>query len=607
VFEEERKTISYRIFQLVDNQIGRLSHLGHRFEVLWQYLGSGWDLETVGDLLSRQHSKTVSFLFWILQPIGMIFYWLIACLAWLVQHVVNLRLVRLFKAVVAWSGERILRNPCSACLSFIAEFFRSRQPAAWQYLTLSTLLAAFGMGVGSQLLAKPYDVGKRYRQAVDREIENGNVDRVYLYQLKLAQMGISYGQPELEAIHQLEKQGNLAEAMSMAEKLAPSDRPGMAAAHLYQVISYLRNDVDLPRFKANQLAERHLQQLQTIHQGLAEPDGDFPAELSFLYASLRLNQNRIAEGLDILEELSPDFWQATITSLEVNAKVGRPDEAVADARNLARLCRLNPAILPQLSEDSFSIWYRTLKRAENVLQPVQHTTLRFDADCRFVVEHWCHRFPTSQDAAVSYLLEWNHEIEFLARQGLSEKTRAAAILNRLAVLIGSTNRNLLAGWLFPKLGAGHESSGLWATVRMAASESTAPPCLLELVGSAELAGGNYQAAYRLLKRFVLLQPDHAIAWNNLAVLIKRYQLDSIEAAFDAATRAVELAPENTAMRLTRAMMALELKNWPVAKCELQRVLCVQPDQPELHRYLAMSHRGLGEIEQYHFHQLLAGQ
>jgi Flp pilus assembly protein TadD len=382
--------------------------------------------------------------------------------------------------------------------------------------------------------------------------------------------------------------------------MAPSERPGLAAAHLFLVLACLRGESGLTATDAHQLAATHLEHLQSISEKVAKNGLQTPPELHYLEGLLMLRQGQIAEAHESFQELSRRYWPAAVTSLEISTQLGRKLDSQVDSEMLIRWTQSQPAILDELSSDCFAIWYRT----EKSLGDPRPNSPDTHNPSQFIAEHWLLRFPANSQAAEAFLDEYSSVIERLAFRGQVDKRRAAILLNMLAGRLGVQHRDQLGQWLIPRLAQAEEFAELGEVLGLAA-RTNPPAVLLEIMGTDATARGELASAQDLLDRAVKLDPYNGVAWNNLAVVSKRRGL--IASAFEAANQAVGLEPNNDAMRLTRGIIAFELDNWEMAQKDLERVSQNQPDNREVHRYLAIAYERLGKTDKSSFHQLLAGR
>lgn len=597
--ENERRSISLKIALFLDDQLAQLSSLGHQFEMRWYSISSNWDLETIGESFSRRGSQISA----ILGRLLFLFFPF-----WLVLH----GLIRTFRLGWNWLVKRSVFSPAISLVavaagqltatlsSFLIEFLRSRRPLPSPLTALTAVLMFSAAILGFMIFtSNNAELSKTYRQAIQLEIDRGNMDRVQLYQAKLAQLGIPFGHPEMQVVNQLLEQGKKEEAFRLAARLAPSHRPGLPAAHLFLALACLRGESGLASPTANELAARHLEHLKNISGKLSENKAALPPELQYLEGLLKLQQNQTIAAIETFENLSTQYWPAAVTSLEINSKLGRELESRAAGQELLRWSRLKPSILSELPPACYSVWYRT----EGLVKAGPHCSATSQAR-RFIAEQWLRQHPTDSQAAEACLIEFGNTIETLAHNGQTEKRRAASMLISLAGMLGIERRDRLANWLIPRMSKPHNSTELEAILKLA-QQSRPPAVLLEIMGTAAIANGEQDVALALLSRAVELDPGYGVAWNNLAVVAKRAR--ALELAFDAARQAVRLEPNNDAMRLTRGMIAIEIKNWKTAQVDLEWVLQNQPDNIEIHNYLAMAYEQLEKPDKAAFHQLLAGK
>ena len=124
------------------------------------------------------------------------------------------------------------------------------------------------------------------------------------------------------------------------------------------------------------------------------------------------------------------------------------------------------------------------------------------------------------------------------------------------------------------------------------------PWLIHLALGTRLLGiGNLQEGAEHLEQAVKLNPSAAIAMNNLAWTLASKEPPDLARAEALAAQAVALLPANPQILETRGQIYLKQGRWKDARSDLEAVLPIYAQQPQLRKQLPHLHNSLAKA--YH--------
>jgi len=145
---------------------------------------------------------------------------------------------------------------------------------------------------------------------------------------------------------------------------------------------------------------------------------------------------------------------------------------------------------------------------------------------------------------------------------------------------------------------------------LAAGES---PWLIHMIlGTHCLEAGETAKGAEHLEQSVKLNPQAAVAMNNLAWTLATKEQPDLERAEELASKALGLVPANPQVRETRGQILLKQKRWKEALADLEAVLPIYSKEqtlrkqlPKLHESLALAYEELGNADMAKRHRELA--
>lgn len=499
---------------------------------------------------------------------------------------------RLIPAPLARGSVRMLRwlgYPFAASAGFLFAFLATRPRSIWRW---TFPLVAIAVPVLAMALL-PWLQGKgglteNYRRALLVAIEKGDYPQARLYQDKLQQLGSNSLLLSLETADDLVSRGEWNEAYQMVELLAPRESPGLGMAHFWMARRLAQNPGPWPADEALELALIHLGHART---GLGS---DLP-NLDYLEALIHVKRNRPELAAPLLAASYERWLPSAAMKLEMDVASGRSGEATLSARALLRQLQSDPQLARDADQALFRIWWKAEALAGT------------GEGAREVCRLWLERFPENEEARLlairSHLDAIDQALGSLETASVEKTGRLILTAGRLLTL---PERGSLASRLAALFRKPAPASAM-ALVDWLENQKEVPGLVLESLGTAAIVAGEPERARRLLERATREIPDDHHSWNNLAYLLNRSFPDQLDNALAAATRAVELAPNQWDTRNTKGVVLSAMKRWREAVDEWNVAVSLRPASPEVHAALAIAWRELGDAGQAARHQQLAEQ
>ena len=458
-------------------------------------------------------------------------------------------------------------------------------------LLLTTLFVGYQLQVIRSQRIPVYLEGYEAAKAAGGE----QTELASLYLRKLQQLGVKTDQIELTEIEELATSGRLAEAIAQAEKIAPPDRPGFAAAHYWLANQYLHQPLEISPEDGLKMAEQHLVQLKIALVNMIGTAESTPVEIVFLESTIRLRQGRLEDAIQGMQSIADQFWPATAVLMEIHLKLNQSAKALGDARRLVRLAKRDDQILTQVNETLFPIWFTAISQD------------RSGDEFSSFVNWWYQRSPGNPFVENQWLLLQIRQIDLLASRGTELDIRSATdILLAATANLQIENRDWLLNWLQENIASGDSrnlrSQNLTQVIRTAAADNQAAAILLEVAGTDAAIRNEHQTAVDLLARATEKDPQNAIAWNNLAFVIHQNFPEKKEQALQAANKAYQLDPNNVDILETRGMILFSIKSWELALNDLQKVINNRPADRSVHFALSEIYQALNRPELAKIHR-----
>lgn len=482
--------------------------------------------------------------------------------------------------------------PIAALISFLRTLVQTRR-AGLLVWTVPLIVLLGGISIAVWVLyPRTGDVSKKYREAIDQAIAKGEYHQAQLYQEKLKSLGVRHNQDEIRQIEELTKLGRIDEAIAMAERLAPIDRPGFPEAHFWLAQLYLEEKGHLQGKASLERADLHLKLLaQALKEIRVET---LPPNVTLMAAMLEFKKKNPKDGLSLLKSVSGRYWPALVFQMEVHANLGQTKEVVEDALAISQLVKKEPGVLAEVTREFFPMWCSALSAA------------RETDDLKSAVLHWVEKYPNDPQAIAAWAKMQLSEIDTLMIRGSeSDLSRAVRILVQATNRLDLDQHELIASWLYVKLPPSSNLPNYQRLTELAAKSEDASSLLLEVLGTAAAMRNDNVAARELLTRAAAKDANNVVALNNLAYIISLHFVDEMPLALELAEKAFRVDPDDIRIMHTRGFIYLRLQRWEPAIKDLRAVIARNPDAADVHRGLAEAYRKTGRAELAALHETQA--
>lgn len=419
----------------------------------------------------------------------------------------------------------------------------------------------------------------RYERAAAAAVQEEDYDVARVCYDKLVRLDAEQPRYKYALAVLAEKQDQAEQARRMMSQLAPADRTGFGPAHYW-----LAND-------RLQKEEKTAEDVEFIRIHMLRAVDDQPgivnahAVLSRIYL-VRREPKRAAEHLALVVQRQPSQRLALAM---LYAQLGRKEEFVEQARLATKYWR-------ELAEQNPTNVQLRLKWAqcETLLQNhpeaarILQTAMASQQDDRYrqalagVLAAWSDRIPPEN---LSRKLE-------LLQQALSLAPESAEVLQRLAPFAVKENPNYeeVRKQLHEILARGKAQ----ATVHM-------------ILGTIATQEDDFEAALFHLEQAHQQNARMPQVSNNLAWVLAHRDPPDLERALKLADVAVELAPRMAAIRETRGVIHIKMKQWKKAITDLEMALPLlsAAQQKSVHEHLALAYEQIGNEALAESHRKLA--
>ncbi len=482
---------------------------------------------------------------------------------WLIA---KLHLDPILKPIV-WVGSWIiwiLLYPIAVCFGFLTIFLGTRSKRLGLLaLPIIALVAIVAYVLYSVRFQDKPEITARYQKALDHALDQQDFATAGLYQQKLQQLGASVDQFDLRKAEELVKRGEIEEALQLVGRLAPADKLGLPAAHFWLAVHFLgQADFDQSKFKQS-IEERcklALQHLDRLKEGKIES-----IETTLLRA---LAYSVLGQVDSAKEALLPTRDQSIASAmLRFQLSLQSKDAAAAadDARAISRLMRNNKQLQSSVDAKTMQLWF--------VAEMMQRNNLELEK----AAEIWYGRFPEDNGAKNSLvalrLAKFDRRFAVASTLEFSE---IASLFIETAKLQGDKLTDpfkIRILNLFQQAKAGDRKT---AELLKRLQDVEFNAGLAEFFGTAAASVQNFAEARKYLERAVELNDSYQVAWNNLAYVLDKGFPDESDKAIAAASKAIEINPNDVHSRDTRASILIRLNRYDEAKQDIEVILKIDP-------------------------------
>lgn len=510
---------------------------------------------------------------------GSLFFLLIHAFMWTAEL---LNLDGVLARLIYWT--RPLWYPLASLGGFAWSWFVTRN--RWQMFWGIPLFLA--LLPGAWLLAENVLWGKsriadQYRSAVALAREAKTLDRLHLFERKLAQLGVNTEATTFNTAVALAREGKIDDAYQRMSTIAPVDRPGYASAHFWIIQQILLDHINIPVETGNSLAESHFRQLASL--GHKEP------EINLLRAFWLARCNKSAEAAELLAPLVHLYPAAAVERMRLNMLLERINDARQDAAVVEDFMEQSQRNGKTLTSDEYQAWCV----AEDLLLHV--------ARVRTILDEWLKFDPANKEArelqsrlnaqtltqSFADSAATSDQLAANVRQAFAAESASAEVREQVFDLYRKRSTTLSHNMAFDQLVRSNDLS----------------TTLADVLGTAAAGEEDWATAEPLFEQVVREQPNNMAASNNLAyVLLERG--GDLTRALAAANSAVQSNPANLHFRETRGQILAKLGRWQEAIDDLEFAVNGIPDAPGIHDALAKAYEAVGNGPLAASHRLQAG-
>ncbi len=474
-----------------------------------------------------------------------------------------------------------LWGPVAAIIGFVRAWMVTRPLGTllWGLPTLLLLGPILGAVVWGAAFGRDR-VTARYKEEAALAREAEDFETMSLLERKLAQLGVQSSRNDYEIALDLAEDGDFNAAYARMKRLAPESAAGYSQAHLWIVVHLLEKKLAVADEDRLKLAEVHLEHLKLL--------GFRGEQFDALRRNLLVQGERWEELADTLEPMIARSLEAAASRLEIDLRLNRPEEARRDAR--AVCTHMQDA--QRRGEAATSEQYRLWAVAESLVGD------RLTQG--FVLRGWLETDPENADARAAVVTLAKEEFDVVLQ---SAQPNTSALAERLVEIATLTRQpKEVARQIAQLIQAAAGRPTLLAALDQVVATPDAPLELLAAIGTLAEINGHVELARHALTPVVEADPNHAIAWNNLAWALSQEPDADLDAALAAAHRALELMPNQSRFLETRGQIYVSLGMWREAVADLEVALNGMPNAEKIHASLATAYDALGQSDMAAIHR-----
>jgi tetratricopeptide (TPR) repeat protein len=422
----------------------------------------------------------------------------------------------------------------------------------------------------------------RYDQAVDLALRSNDPVSAKVYVRKLILLDEPGPQTRYALARLAEYEGDTERAARIMQDLAPYPGSGYPAAHFWMGMKLLESQPADEAVAARDRAIHHFE------QSLRTPDARDQAHERL--AELYLARNDSTRAVRHLEEVvfaRPEF---NLPLAEIYARGQdkvRLQRALRQAREYfqSRVLANPEDVKARISWAKVSILDRELDEAKRILE--EGLAASDDVLLRQALADTYLAMVDQRGISDERLLP---QLLDLLTEALRVAPDHPEVVNRLAMFLrySGTPGDLMRERLMDRLATGQT-----------------PATMHLLVGSLYVAEARWDDAQRHLEQAYRLDSRLPALLNQLAWALASGKSPDLERALRLAEAAVELSPDEPAVRATRGRILARLQQWQEALTDLEAVLKSGVEQSEIHATLGEVYTALGDAGMAKRHQALA--
>lgn len=502
-----------------------------------------------------------------------------------------------------WLRTRIgqLYDGAAAVFTFWSAWTKTRnfRQLLWAIPAVMLAMPMLGSLVYSAIYTRA-DKIRHYQVALATAIEERDAGSEQLCFDKLAQLGFERTERNeyVAAVTLSKEPGKWDEAVRRFEAIAPMDEPGFAPAHLWLASNLINEKIHTDNLWG--LVRTHAQHALARSTGRDRQLRNLAR--SFL-VECDLRQNRVSEAMEDMEDLSGEFPIMHVDLMHRYIAQGQVAAATRHARRVDSLFLEHTSEGERTSEaehtsegddEPTSTWFRTEEAylswatAQRVLNKVPRALE--------ILEMARDELPESEDVRQALVEIYGKR---LAASSLSDPNLLAE-MRRLLKL----EPNHIAVVEILVRGVLNDDPEATRCMESLREEELLPAETLVRLADIRASVGDYPAATAYYEQACESDPGLARAWNNLAWVRGNAEPADLQAAVEAADKAIAADP-NPRFLETRGQLYVRLENWPKAIADLERALNGSlPASGPAHESLALAYEKMGNVEQAEAHRRL---
>ncbi len=471
--------------------------------------------------------------------------------------------VQPFRTAASWVSW-ILLYPFAVLFGFFTIFFSTRSRRfVWLAIPIMTIAIALGYVVYSVSIQDKPHITARYQKALDKALEQQDFATAGLYQQKLQQLGAAVDRFDLRKADELLKKGEVEEAFALVKGLAPTEKLGLPAAHFWLAVHYLgQADFDQNKLKiaVEERCEIALEHLDLLKD--AKIESIETIVLRSLAYSVLGNFDQAKETLLVTRDQN---LTAALLRFQLSLQSKDAKAAKEDAEAVSKLLRESSELHLSADSKTLQLWFVAEMMRQNNIETEK------------VAEIWYRRFPEDEGAKNSLvalrLAKFDRRFEVASTVEFPE---LASLFIDTALLQGDELTDPFKFRILRLFEASKLGDRKATELLSGMQETQFNASLAEFFGTAAASIQDFAAARRYLEKAVQLKPNYQVAWNNLAYALDHGFPNEYTRSLEAATKAIELKPDDVHALDTRASIYMRLNRFDEAKADVKKMLELDP-------------------------------
>ncbi len=482
--------------------------------------------------------------------------------------------------------------PIASLLGFVNAWLATRRSRELLLATPALVLALpFALVAVKGAMLGNGDIAERYKIAVRDAAEAGDFEKVELYERKLAQLGIDTRRTDYRTALKLADDGDLQDAYERMQRLAPADKPGYAAAHLWIAQRLLAGEISADpttdsaddRQASLALAEQHLDQLEALDMS--------SSGLALLRAYVLALTEREQDAIAALEPYAREPGPAAVMRMRLLAQV-RDLKAAREQARVVLGMTASRKWRDAATADDFESWALAAELLADVDQ--LDTSL----------QGWVRAFPDDPKPKILLSKHRREEaIRLLSAPTTAPEKTAGVIADAVRLGAPGAWTTATVARIVQQRAGSRYLQRVWEVLM---ESPDTPESLVSVMATSAAAEGDITHARAAFQRLVEGEEATPVVWNNYAWTLLQEPDPDPQQALEAVGRALKAAPNDFRFRETRGQVMIALGRWADAISDLEYALNGLPDATDVHRSLAAAYEATAQPQLADIHRRQAG-